>query len=118
MFIAFIKALISPNMATNERERTGPQGSVIKCQGRWGHNETSKTRERGTERPRKHTPCMRVNETDEASALLAAYRMTLGLNAKDIFFSHFFAEYQLICSECYLRYNHYTERWRVLHRQM
>lgn len=76
-------------------------------------------RERGTVRPRKHRPCTRANEIDEASALLTAYRMALGLNAKETFSSHFFAEYQLICRElCCLHYNHYTERWRVLNRQM
>lgn len=52
--------------------------------------------------------CMRAKETDESSTLLAAERMALGLNAKEIlfYFSYVFAEYQL----CHLHHNHYTER--------
>lgn len=58
-------------------------------------------------RPKRHRSHMRVRQTDETSTLLAAYRTVLGLNAKEIFTSHFFSlEYQFICSEiCILYYN-------------
>lgn len=56
--------------------------------------------------------CPRAKGTDESSSLLAAERMALVLNAKEIllYFSNLFAKYQLICNQLrHLHHNHYAD---------